>query len=199
MLHSLVPRGGRRIFIQIFPYACPGFARTFRRFVFKNAAFYCVFRDFWDTRNCYPRLRTRSKPRVFMRFSRFSDLVEFGSFLVVFSKKKHAKTIRFHTFLMPRGRASAPAFSSFSCARCSKTCRKLHVFMRFSRFSGRVAHTSFFEFALGRFLMVFLKRCENHAFSRVFRDSAANPTVTSGLRKLIFCIPGLRCGLTGLV
>ena len=75
------------ISIQIFPYACPGFARTFGAFVFKNAAFYRAFRDFRGTRNCYPRLRKCSKPRVFTRFSRFSDPVDFGSFLIVFSNK----------------------------------------------------------------------------------------------------------------
>ena len=86
----------------------------------------------------------------------------------------------------PRGRASAPAFSSFSRARSSKTCRKPRVFTRFSRFFDRAADPLFFTFASARFSSHFLKRCENHAFSRVFRDSAANLVRAYKLPNLIF-------------
>ena len=70
--------------------------------------------------------------------------------------------------------------------------------MRFSRFSDRACVPSFFTFASARFSSHFSKRCKNHAFSCVFRDLAATPVRTSGFRKLIFGIPELRCGLTGL-
>ena len=56
--------------------------------------------------------------------------------------------------------------------------------MRFSRFFGRAADPLFFRFALARFSSLFLKRYENHAFSRVFRDLAANVMLSSSFRNL---------------
>ena len=117
-----------KISIQIFPYACPGFARLFRHFVFKNAAFYRVFRDFRGL----SRGSRSAAPNA-------SETTRFHAFFAIFGAsrnrrfsyrffEKNAKTTRFHAFLRPRVRASGLAFSSFSRARSSKTCRKPRVF-----------------------------------------------------------------------
>ena len=94
--------------------------------------------------------------------------------------------MRFHAFLKPRVRAFGLAFSSFPRARSFKTCRKPRVFTRFSRLSGRAVADSFFILVLIRFSLLSSKCCENHAFSRVFRDSAANLVCVFNLPNLIF-------------
>ena len=94
--------------------------------------------------------------------------------------------MRFHAFLKPRVRAFGLAFSSFPRARSFKTGRKPRVFTRFSRLSGRAVAASFFILVFIRFSLLSSKCCENHAFSRVFRDSAANLVCVFKLPNLIF-------------
>ena len=81
------------------------------------------------------RPKSRRKPCVLSRFSRFSLPFEFRRFLVRFLEKV-AKTTRFAASFGPRGRGPASVFSPFLHARFVKKCSKPRVFARFSRFLG---------------------------------------------------------------
>ena len=153
------------------------------------------------------------KHRVLPRFSRFSghfaglsaapnafETTRFHAFFAIFASSRNrrfswrffekvAKTTCFHAFLKARVGGSGLAFSSFSRDVSSETCQKPRVFTRFSRFSDRVVAASFFILVLIRFSSLFSKCCENHAFSRVFRDSVANLVC-------VFKLPNLKFGVS---
>ena len=101
----------------------------FRGSRFKNTVFYRCFRDFRGIPRGFSRLKSRRKPCVLSRFSRFSLPFEFGRFLVRFFEQV-AKTTRFTASFGPRGRGSASVFSPFLHARFVNKCSKPRVFSR---------------------------------------------------------------------
>ena len=132
---------------------------------FKNTVFYRCFRDFRDIPRGFSRLKSRRKPCVLSRFSRFSLPFEFGRFLVRFFEQV-AKTTRFTASFGPRGRGSASVFSPFLHARFVKKCSKPRAFARYSRFLGLATD---FWFCCVRFNSLLFDVCKNIAKTMRFR------------------------------
>ena len=131
-----------------------------RRFRFKNTVFYRCFRDFRGPPRGFSRLKSRRKPCVLSRFSRFSLPFEFRRFLVRFFEQV-AKTTRFTASFGPRGRGSASVFSPFFHARFVKKCSKPRAFARYSRFLGLATDFWFCCVRFNSLLFDFCKTLQN--------------------------------------
>ena len=113
-------------------------------------------------------LKSRRKPCVLSRFSRFSLPFEFRRFLVRFFEKV-AKTTRFTASFGPRGRGSASVFSPFLHARFVKKCSKPRAFARYSRFLGLATDFWFCCVRFNSLLFDFRKPLQNpRVFARIF-------------------------------
>ena len=130
--------------------------------------FYRCFRDLFRPPRGFSRLKSRRKPCVLSRFSRFSLPFEFRRFLVRFFEEV-AKTTRFTASFGPRGRGSASVFSPFLHARFVKKCSKPRVFARYSRFLGLATDLWFCCVRFNSLLFDFCKPSQNpRVFARFF-------------------------------